>query len=65
MPTNHAHDPKKPHPSTPRPRQPDEEEPKVITRGRVSHVEHEVDQPEPMPVRKSGEREKVSRYTAD
>lgn len=52
-------DPKKPRPSTPRP----DDEPKVITRGRVSHVEHEVDQPEPMPVRKSGERDrnKVSR----
>jgi hypothetical protein len=64
MPTNHAHDSKKPRPSAPRPSQPDDE-PKVITRGRVSHVEHEVDQPEPMPVRKSGERDKVSRYTAD
>jgi hypothetical protein len=50
----HPTDPKKPRPTTP----PDEE-PKVIVRGRVSHVE--VDQPEPMPVRKSGERDKVSR----
>jgi hypothetical protein len=58
MPTNPAHDPKKPRPSAPRPAQPDDE-PRVITRGRVSHVE--VDQPEPMPVRKSGERDKVSR----
>ena len=60
MPTNHAPDPKKPRPSTPRPRQPDDD-PHVITRGRVSHVEHEIDQPEPMPVRKSGERDRISR----
>lgn len=60
MPVNHhPNDPKKPRPSTPR-SAPDDE-PKVITRGRVSHVEHEVDQPEPMPVRRSGERDKVSR----
>ncbi len=60
MPSNLSGDPKKARPSAPR--QPDDE-PKVITRGRVSHVEHEVDQPEPMPVRKSGERnrDKVSR----
>jgi hypothetical protein len=55
MPTNHHPDPKKPRSTPP------DDEPKVITRGRVSHVEHEVDQPEPMPVRKSGERDKVSR----
>lgn len=57
MPSN-ARDPKKARPST----QPDDE-PKVITRGRVSHIEHDADQPEPMPVRKSGERDrdKVSR----
>lgn len=62
MPGNHVpHDPKRTlRPSAPRPATP-EDEPKVITRGRVSHVEHEVDQPEPMPVRKSGERDKVSR----
>jgi hypothetical protein len=61
MPANHhPHDSKKTRPSAPRPTTPDNE-PKVITRGRVSHVEHEVDQPEPMPVRKSGERDKVSR----
>jgi hypothetical protein len=28
-----------------------DDEPQVITRGRVSHVEFAVDQPEPMPVR--------------
>lgn len=57
MPANHnPRDPK-----TPRPATKPEEEPKVITRGRVSHVEHEVDQPEPMPVRRSGDRDKVSR----
>ena len=50
MPSNRPSDPKKT-------RQPDDE-PKVITRGRVSHVEHEVDQPVPMPVRKSGERDR-------
>jgi hypothetical protein len=63
MPANHhPQDPKKTRPSAPvlRPATPDDE-PKVITRGRVSHVEHEVDQPEPMPVRKSGDRDKVSR----
>ncbi len=59
MPSNFSGDPKKARPSAPRP----DDEPKVITRGRVSHVEHEVDQPEPMPVRKSGERDrnKISR----
>ena len=56
MPSN-ASDPKKTRPSMPRPSQPDDE-PKVITRGRVSHVEHEIDQPVPMPVRKSGERDR-------
>jgi hypothetical protein len=60
MPANHQpHDSKKPRPAT-RPATPDDE-PKVITRGRVSHVEHEIDQPEPMPVRRSEERGKVSR----
>jgi hypothetical protein len=28
-----------------------DDEPQIITRGRVSHIEFPVDQPEPMPVR--------------
>jgi hypothetical protein len=61
MPANpHSHDSKKPRPAAPRPATP-EDEPKVITRGRVSHVEHEIDQPEPMPVRRPADRDKVSR----
>jgi hypothetical protein len=28
-----------------------DDEPQIVTRGRVSHVEFPVDQPEPMPVR--------------
>ncbi len=49
--------PKNPRPASP----PPNDEPRVIVRGRVSHVEHEIDQPEPMPVRKSGDRPTASR----
>lgn len=41
---------KQPPTTTPRQSRLDDE-PQVITRGRVSHVEFSVDQPEPMPVR--------------
>jgi hypothetical protein len=51
---------------TPKPRKSplpssDSDDKKVITRGRVSHVEQVDDQPAPMPVRKSGERDTISR----
>jgi hypothetical protein len=43
--------PSKPSPTTSKFAPRLEDEPQIVTRGRVSHVEFAVDQPEPMPVR--------------